>query len=203
MDLIEILVLLAFIFFPLLQAVLEKLGKGGKESLPSPPEGEESGEHAQVGAPDPSRAGDVSPGAQESWSTGWGSWPGLEGTTVDVETAEREEALDALEALTAEEVVTEDQADELVGYQERLAAREMPEAARVSVPVVSMEPLRVDRRAEHRRFHEQVSTAPALPRRSRPAPLRRALLEPAELKRAVLLNEILGPPRSLSDLHTP
>lgn len=200
MDLIEILLLLAFVFFPLVQSLLARIGKrGGDAELPPPrSEGEEptvpdarrerspaqvtvSGPPAKVGAG----------GGTESWSSDWGSWPGDEGATTD--------AVDTFEELSAEEVVTEEQADELIAYQERLAAREMPEAARVTVPVVSMEPLRVDRRAEHRRLHERMSPLATHQRRSPPpgAGLGAALRTNDEVRRAILLSEILGPPRSM------
>lgn len=198
MDLIELLLLLAFVFFPLIQALLEKLRKGrGDAQLPPPPQEEVGAPQARVERRStqvtvPAPPAEVPDGhGQEEWSSGWGIWPGEEGSVT--------EAREAMEDLSAEEVVTEDQADELIAYQERLAARQMPEAARVTVPVVSMEPLRVDRKAEHRRLHERLSPVathqPRLPPHA--AGLGAALRTSDELRRAVLLSEILGPPRAL------
>lgn len=196
MNFIEILLLLAFLFFPLLQALLEKLGKERGE-LPPPPEVPEEEITLQRAptAPAPARAEAPTTTQEQGWSTGWGSWP-----TEEAEVDELEESIYALEALTAEEVVSEGQADELLAYQERLAAREIPEATRVSVPVVSMESLQVDRRAEHRRLHDRFAPAAALSVTAPPspaAPLRRTLRRPEALREAILLNEVLGPPRAL------
>lgn len=56
----------------------------------------------------------------------------------------------------------------------------------------------VDREAEHARFHERIAPAPAHPASARPH-IRNA----GELRRAVLLSEVLGPPRALRELDTP
>ena len=179
MDIIELLVLLAFILFPLLQALLEKMGVGQRPEPPSPA-GEAEDEAGEVAVERaPVRASADVP-EEANWSSGWGSWPG-----------------EQLEELAAEEVVTEEEADELIAYQERLSQREATEAARTTVPVVSMEPLEVDRAAEHRRFHERVVTKRP-PRAPAPSERLHSLLsDQSEIRRAVLLSEILGPPRSL------
>src|SRR5690606_37490311 len=106
---------------------------------------------------------------KETWSAGWGSWP-----------SESE----ALEELAAESVLEEEDAGELVALQERLPAPEIPEAARVTVPVVSLEQLEVDRAAEHLRFHRRTAPAPPPPARREPHPgtLPRSR---AELRRAI------------------
>ena len=179
MDIVELLVLLAFILFPLLQALLEKMGVGKPTAPPSPPDEGENETGAVAVERAPART-PVGRSEESSWSSGWGAWPG-----------------ETLEELAAEEVVTEDEADELIAYQERLSQRQASEAARMTVPVVSMEPLEVDRVAEHRRFHQRVATKPPI---AAPAPsrrLRRMLADQAEARRAVLLSEIIGPPRAL------
>jgi hypothetical protein len=177
MSLIEILLLLAFVFFPLIQAVLERMGKprGGPELPPPEHEAEEPPPPVVVAQrPLPEAAPD------ESWSSEWGTWPA-----------------ESAEDLAAEEVVTEEQADELIAYQERLTAREIPEAARVTVPVVSMEALEVDRASEHRRFHQRITQAARVATPQRPSPAGGGLRNPAELRRAIILAELLGPPQSL------
>lgn len=192
MNVIEILVLLAFILFPVLQALLERAGKGREQDTLPPPEPDVEEEAPArvvvVERPQPQTARGSS---TEHWSAGWGSWPGEE---------EGEEEIRAIEALSAEEVITEDQADELIAFQERYAAQQIPEATRVTVPVVSMEQLRVDRGAEHRRFHDRVAETPRPAPRVAPEPLRRVLRRPAAVEQAILLAEVLGPPRSMRPL---
>lgn len=187
MNLIEILILAAFIFFPLLQALLEKLGGRNREEEPADPQQLEAPPPVATVEPPRSRERErlqeveVDPG---SWSSGWGHWP-----------------TETLEDLSAEEVLDEKEAAELVTYQEIVPDTQMSEAARVSVPVVSMEQLVVDRKAEHRRFHDGVSR-PAPPRPSQPGePLDGALRQPHALRRAIILSEVLGRPRSLQPLQ--
>lgn len=189
MNLIEILVLLAFIFFPLLQALLERAGKrGGEEPLPPAGQEPEIEAPAQVVVAERAHTEPARTSSPEHWSAGWGSWPGEE---------HAEEEIRTIEQLSAEEVVTEDEADELIAYQERYAARQIPEATRVTVPVVSMEQLQVDRGAEHRRFHDRIAVAPRPSPRVEQRPLRRILRRPAAVQQAILLAEVLGPPRAL------
>lgn len=75
----------------------------------------------------------------------------------------------------------------------------VPEAVRVSAPVISLEPVHVDRAAEHRRLHATHS------RPVRATPVRRPriarLLQGSDdLRTAIILGEVLGPPPSLRDL---
>lgn len=187
MSLVELLVLLALVFFPLLQALLEKMGVGRREeTLPEPQESAADPPVATMERPRPAAKGRLPETTAEegAWSAGWGEWP-----------------VETLEDLSEEEVVTEEEADELIAYQEQLAERGGSEAARVTVPVVSMEPLVVDRSAEHRRFHERVMPPPP-PRPRQPGQaLDGVLRHPAALRQAIILSEVLGPPRALKPVE--
>jgi len=102
----------------------------------------------------------------------------------------------------------EDHVPGLLARRERLAA--VPEELNAP-PVVSLEPLaprpaplrpafdvEPSRIGEHARSHRRAAQAPA----ERPAPEPRLRLRDAgELRRAVLLGEVLGPPRSLRTLE--
>lgn len=67
--------------------------------------------------------------------------------------------------------------------------------------VVSMEDLHVDRKAEQERLRGRPKTLPPPPA-APPPRLTRLLSGRADLRRAVLLSEILGPPRSLDPSAT-
>lgn len=177
MDFVDLILLLVFIGFPLLQFVLERLGAKNRPQVPP----EEEIDLPPLPPRLPVERKPTAPAEPEGgWSEGWGSWPH-----------------ESLEVLTAEEVVSEEAADELITLQERLNDREISEAARVTVPVVSLESLVVDRKAEHGRFH--AITAAPKPAAPRAVPLRIAetLRSPSELRRALIISEVLGPPKSL------
>lgn len=63
------------------------------------------------------------------------------------------------------------------------------------VHMAAPEPVEIDRDAEHVRFHSRFPTAVQPPARSETLPER--LRRPGELRRAIILAEVLGPPRSL------
>ena len=61
-----------------------------------------------------------------------------------------------------------------------------------------METLVVDRQAEHDRFHDRYVVPSRPPAgRIRHPPLAAQIHDPKELRRAIILNEVLGPPRAL------
>lgn len=152
MDFFELLILLLFIVFPLLQQLLGRKGEGEEGPMAeAPPETEEP-----RAAPEPLPE-------IEGWSTGWGSWP---------EEAPAEEA-------PAPEVY-------------------IPEAVRVADPVVSMEAVHVDRAAEHARIHAIHARPPARPKRDRPR-LAALLRNESDVRRGIVLAEVLGPPAALRD----
>lgn len=178
MDLVDLLVLLAFVGFPLLQLLLEKLGGGRKGQPPVEDEQEPT-----LPAPDPIPTHEPSLPAKagEEWSTGWGSWP-----------------VENLEDLTTKEVVSESQADELIALQDRLASREMlPEALRVTVPVVSLEALTVDRKAEQARVRATASSRAIVAQRFAAPSISHSLRSQADLRRAIILADVLGKPRGM------
>jgi hypothetical protein len=74
----------------------------------------------------------------------------------------------------------------------------VPEAVRVSAPVVSLEPVHINRAAEHRRLHATQSP-PVRPTPVRRPRIARLLQGSDDLRSAIILGEILGPPRSLRD----
>lgn len=98
--------------------------------------------------------------------------------------------------LARREVLDEEAARELAALQRRLPPETVPEAVRVSAPVVSTEAPGTSRRS--RRTPRTDPLPAAEPPRSRSAPRVEPLLRGREeLRRAVLLSEILGPPKSL------
>lgn len=195
MDIIELLILAAFIVLPLLQALLEKIaGKGRKELPPDDGvagerrEAREGARRAPVAtqeARSERSAGATEAASEEGWSAGWGRWES-----------------ESLEELAAEEVVTQAEAEEIIERQDGLENElATTEAARVTVPVVSMERLHVDRRgresgaAASRQMPRPPAVAAAERRRIRR--ILPGLSTPAEVKRAIVLAEVLGPPRAL------
>lgn len=191
MDILELFLLLVFIGFPLLQLLLNKLGLGRGEEPPSEEETE------QPLLPGPTKDQSIatkertiatkqrtiaSETGQQGWSSEWGSWPA-----------------ETLEDLAAEEVVSEVEADELISLQERLATHGLSEATRVSVPVVSLESLHVDRASERARMHARPMSRAIGPHRVAPPVIAGSLRSAADLRRAVVLTEVLGPPRGLRE----
>jgi len=180
MDLVDLILLLVFAGFPLLQFVLERLG--GKKPPPPPdldwPDDPEV--PAFPGEPRAQQTATLPEAAPDRWSESADAW-----------------SAETLESLASEEVVTEQEANELIALQERAASLRIPEATRVHVPVVSLESLQIDRKEEHGRFHRLVAPPPPVVRTSAATTLRASLLSPRELRRAVILTEVLGPPVSL------
>ncbi len=188
MDLVELLVLAAFIFFPLLQALLEKLGGSRRQELP--PEWEVDQEDTEGPVATVERRDTVAADSDKdtSWSAGWGEWPGTA-------TAEAEQ----LEDLTAESVVTEEEAEEILYHQIRVPDERMSEAARVTVPVVSLEPAERPRTREPRAPRVEVAPPPDRARAQRRNQFSRILHDEVTLRRSVMLAEVLGPPRALRE----
>lgn len=188
MDLVEILVLLAFVFFPLIQALLEKLGGSRRQEIP--PEWEVDQEAPEERTLSVERGDTSSPVEAEDggWSAGWGEWPGT--TTAEA---------DQLEDLTAEPVVTEEEAEEILYHQIRVPEERVSEAARVSVPVVSLEPTQPSRHRVDRPARTQLAPPPSHERSRRRNAFARILHDEVELRRSVMLAEVLGPPRALRE----
>jgi hypothetical protein len=66
--------------------------------------------------------------------------------------------------------------------------------------VASLAPVEVDREAEHQRFRRRIATPDAAPRRPKQA-LLPELRTQQQLRRAIVLAEVLGRPRALRDLE--
>lgn len=177
------LLLIALVVISVIRKVYQ-----GMQTMPAP----------RGGGARPLPGGDPEPlpleAAPSSWSSGWGDWPGALPELVDE--AEAEEA--------SWEAVTETTAGVPILVPELPV--EVPvrlEAETVALPVISLEPLEVDREAEHHRLHQRLRAAPpAPPLRPRRASAPR-LRSRAELRRAVVLAEMLGPPRALQPLDVP
>jgi hypothetical protein len=177
MDLGQLLFLLLFFILPLLMQWLERRGRAD-----SPPEpGEVDPGREAAGEVASARRERVEPGepVEPGWSDGWGEWP----TVEEVAAGE----------IAAEEVVDEERALELAALQERLPPEEVPEAVRVSAPVVSLESPAAARASTRRPSVADVVP----PRRSTPPRLAVLLRTRGEVRRAVLLAEVLRPPRAL------
>lgn len=188
----EILFVLLFVLFPLLQGLL---GRGGEPpQLPSA--GEEHDDFADI----PALPHEAEPFPDEEEHV-----PGLQ--------AHRERVASGLEALHGPPLEPlsdeEDHVPGLLARRERPAPQ--PEALH-GPTVVSLEPLgprpaplraafdvEPSRMAEHARLRRGAS-APA-PAERRPPEPRLRLRGVGELRRAVLLAEVLGPPRSLRTLE--
>ncbi len=171
MDLGTLLLVLLFLVLPLLQQLLSK--GPGPPGPPRNPEDEAGGVPWEV-EPHPDRLPPPRP------------------------RSEQEAAMEALEALAGREVVDEAEAAELTVRQKHLPAETVPEAVRVSAPVVSLEPLRVDRPLSSAGGPARL--VPTLAAPTRPAGHRvEALLRGSgQLRRAVLLSEVLSPPKGLN-----
>ncbi len=121
--------------------------------------------------------------AADGWSAEWGAWP----SEPDEEEmgAEREEIRpEAPVPIVFEEAISRE-----------IAPRDLPPPA-VAPVIISLEPVRVDRRAEHERLHRLNRATPA-PDAPPPIPLATQLRQRSELRRALILAEVIGPPRSL------
>lgn len=186
MDFVEILVLLAFILFPMLQALLEKLGGARRTEIPPEWEVEQEGSEAPVGTLERPETKLEDP--DSGWSDGWGEWPGM-----------APEDAGALEELSAQPVVTAEEAEEILHERRRIPQERVSEAARVTAPVVSLERVDLPRVREGRSTRPLAAAPPRRARRRRDNLFAHILHDDAELRRSVLLAEILGPPRSLRE----
>jgi hypothetical protein len=183
-DPLTLLLVVVFFVLPLLQQMAEKRRKRGPRLPPLELPDEASRREAPRVRLERGEGG---------WSVDWGAWP----TEAQDAPAEREESpyedpygagyemLPArIEAQPREVTVAEPAASPAPILRDR-ASR-----------AVSLESLEVDRATEHARLHRRISE-PVTPRRPAPTSLGRRLLVPSEARRALLLAEVLGPPRSL------
>lgn len=163
MSWVDVLLIAAFVLFPLIQQLLER---SRRSQLP-PDEGSEEGappiETAPTGTP-------------------WGMEG--EGWTPD----------EASEPVGGEELAEAEGLRAAESPYGTLARPDVPMST--SVNVVSLEPLHVDHGTEHDRLHRR-AVPPPLPPTRRPGSLRDSLRGRRELRRAVILAEVLGPPKAL------
>lgn len=184
MDVVELLILAAFFLFPLLGRLF-----GGKPQEPLPPPEEEwepEGEEAPRPPAERPRVFKVEDGS--GWSAEWGDWPGEEKAEEEQDDeAQPVEVIFPVEAISLEPV----------------APQPVPVRPERPVPAAvprTMEALTVDRKAEHARFHQRVQVTPAPPAR-RAGGIPALLRDPRHLRQAVILAEVLGPPRALRELE--
>ena len=166
----EVVLFVLFIVLPLLQGLLGRREKGGPVPLPSPPPAEGAAERAQV---------DATPELS--------AWDELFGNATAIPESEED----------FEQVHADSQPLEVVSLEPVEELREVPESERFAAANVAppLEQAQVDRRAEHSRFHDRY-LAPQVPQPEK-RPLATQLRERDALRRAVILTEVLGPPRSL------
>ena len=172
MDWVQIGFLLLFIVLPLLQGLAERARR-------PPPDQEPSASLPGIITREPE-----APSADGT--SAWDAWfePNA-GNAPQVEAAQGEERL-------AEEIHPFE-AISLEQFDEPTTPTVLEQATREAVPEPEL--VVIDRAAEHHRFHarylapvEAVAMVETLPERLR---------RPGELRRAILLAEVLGPPRSL------
>jgi hypothetical protein len=162
-------------------------------------------------------------GGGATWSEGWTPWPGTEPGGAEGEAPQERREPVTMRAPQQEPPVRESR-------PRRDPAREAPARSRpepaTHAPPPRVEPVRaervervreertvelrpvpvdvvdVDRRAEQRRLRERTRVVATVIRRGQGAAERLAVSvrNPSELRRAILLSEVLGPPRSLRPL---
>lgn len=212
MDLFEILFIALFILFPILEGVLKQRRKG-KGTGPEGPGTTEEGEGPDAGwseeGAEPRSASDMVPddlwelmtGEQKEKRSGAGAATGSEAPwSVDPDEGAPVAAdgtglaTEAPEDWRSESWVVDEEADvrepESLEYQG-------PEAYSLETPA----PEPIERKvptaeARHRAFHELIDR-PKPRRKRRMSPLVRALHSREGLRQAVLLKEVLGPPKGL------
>lgn len=184
MDWFTVLLFVIFIVLPLLQQFL------GKDKPSQPPSSEqrdewdwelppmpESGERNGRDVPRPARSESEPIGAKDV-----GGWGGEISDVADEEIGG---------TLGTEDIPPTERTLELPPLQPRTQPR-----------VVSLEALEIDRAAEHKRFHDRfVAPAPPAMRPRRGVRSFSALRNPREIRRAIILAEVLGPPRAIRPIE--
>ncbi|MDQ3310417.1 MAG: hypothetical protein M3497_09855 [Gemmatimonadota bacterium] len=170
MDWIQVGFLLLFIVLPLLQ------GLAGRMRRP-PADGEPSASLPEIATREPDAAPVDDTSAWDAW------FEPHAGGAEQVEAGQGEERL--AEEIHPVEAISLEQFDEAPP----------PVVLERVVHMAAPEPVEIDRDAEHVRFHSRFPAAVQPPPRSETLPER--LRRPGELRRAIILAEVLGPPRSL------
>jgi hypothetical protein len=178
MDLFEALVVLFFVVLPLLQHLLGRRGTGDES---------DEAEHGRGGDDRTADRPEARAPEAPTWSHDWGDWPSDEEVEEAVEEDLQLEVGPDVRVRFDTPATTHDQAPALA----------VPEAVRVSAPVVSMERGPVIRKGERGRLHESYE-APALQGEPvRPPRIAALLRNRSDLRDAFVLNEVIGPPVSL------
>jgi hypothetical protein len=198
MDWIELLLIAVFFGAPLLGRLFQRQPPSPPPTIPRT----DSPGYAEAPARLPVPAGTTLPAPERAtlptpvggWSAGWGQWP--EGASdeeaEDEEGAADEEAIVGDHDLAADSIHTREAISLEPVTASEVALRPLPEAP------VALD-AEVDRGREHLRFHDKYfKPAPPPPRADR---LADHLRSRAEVRRAILLAEVLGPPRSLRSME--
>ncbi|HLL45767.1 MAG TPA: hypothetical protein VK399_03625 [Longimicrobiaceae bacterium] len=194
MDWIELLLIAVFFGAPLLGRLFQRQQPAPPPTQPrdDSPGYAEAPAEAPTRLPAPARA--TLPTPVGGWSAGWGEWP--EGASKEEneveEGAEDEEGVVGDHDLAADSIHTREAISLEPVTASEVALRPLPEAP------VALDG-EVDRSREHLRFHDKYfKPPPPPPRMDR---LADHLRSRAEVRRAILLAEVLGPPRSLRGLE--
>ena len=209
MDLFELLFIALFIIFPILEGVLRqrKKGRGGEEI-----EDESADAGWSEPGPEPRSASDMVP--DDLWEVMTGERRQRDTPDAATDTGSAGSApwsVDPDEAPAAgDAVASEEPQTDLGGWEsepwmdDSSASREPvsleyegPEAYTLETPA----PKPIEREvptseARHRAFHRLIDK-PKAKRKRRMSPLIRSLRSPDGLRQAVLLKEVLGPPKGL------
>jgi len=170
MDWAQLLVLFILVGIPLLEFLGRVLTQRGGDGAPPPPELEATATETpdETGAATGERT-------EPDWPMGWGERPAPAPTNEEPREM-GEEALDT-------------------DGRELPFPHDEPEAERVSAPVVSLEPTEVDHDAGRGRSR-RIAPASAVPALRATQPRLGAQIRSREdLRRAIVLMEVLGPPR--------
>jgi hypothetical protein len=194
MDWIELLLVAVFFGAPLLGRLFQRQPPAPPPPIPrsEAPGYAEGPADLQPRLPAPERA--TLPTPVGGWSAGWGQWPeGAPEAAEDEEYTEDEEAIVGDHDLAADSIHTREAISLEPVTASEVALRPLPEAP------VGLDTLEVDRGREHLRFHDKYFKAAPPP--PRPDRLADHLRSRDEVRRAILLAEVLGPPRSLRGLE--
>lgn len=191
MDWIELLLIAVFFGAPLLGRLFQRQPPAPPPPLPR----SDAPAPADLQARLPAPAGATLPTPVGGWSAGWGQWP--EGASEEEDAAEEEGADEeggfADHDLAADSIHTREAISLEPVTGSEVVLRPLPEAP------VGLDTAEVDWSREHVRFHDKYfKPAPPPPRVDR---LADHLRSRAEVRRAILLAEVLGPPRSLRGLE--
>ncbi|MGH7457753.1 MAG: hypothetical protein ACREKN_01555 [Longimicrobiaceae bacterium] len=168
----DVITLLFLLFFFVVIPILEGLAKRKRGGgTPLPPGEGEEWEEDQPPVPAEERP--------REWSEGWGGWPGEEPAPEPEATRwEPGEETVSLETIPEVETVSAEEILDEITYREPETRRPAPPSPSLSSP-----------------------PPPPLRPAGRPAALAAALDSPHGLRRAVILAEVLGPPRALAPLE--